>query len=101
MVLIDAQLKKLQDTEDLSYSSRAAHPDESEETQALTTGRTDEQGRQLIDEVTLARLLDECKEEQEQQSMIEMAQSERNSNLDADSLHGGSQARRHLIAFGG
>lgn len=81
----------------MSYSSRATHPDDSSEIRDLTTSRTDEKGRQLIDEVTLARLIDECKEEQEQQQMIEME----HSNQDADSLHGGSsQASRHLAAFG-
>lgn len=91
MSLIDAQLRKLQHTEDLSYSSRAAHPNESSDIQELTTSRTDEKGRQLVDEVTLARLIDECKEEQEQQQMIEMAQSEHNqSNQDVDSLLEGS-----------
>lgn len=91
MSIIDAQLKKLQESEDLSYSSRAGHQTEASDIQELTTSRTDEKGRQLVDEVTLARLIDECKEEQEQQQMIEMAQSEHNqSNHDADSLLEGS-----------
>ena len=45
MSLIDAQLRKLQDTEDLSYSSRAAHPEESDEVQDPVARRADEKGR--------------------------------------------------------
>ena len=104
MALIDVQLKKLQDTEDLSYASRAAEPSEDADgAQRPMTGRTDENGRQLVDETTLARLLDECKEEQEHRFMIEVAHSEyHGSNRDTDSLHGDSQAsHRQLAALGG
>ena len=76
MAMIEAQLKRLQDTEDLSYSSRGL-PAESSSDQIPSTpssqSRLDSKGRQLIDETTLARLLDECKQEQEQLQMIEIA----------------------------
>lgn len=57
-----------------------------------SSSRLDSKGRELIDETTLARLLDECKQEQEQLQMIEIAQSEHDSTSGrdgADSILGG------------
>ena len=56
MARIEAHLDRLQSTDDLSYSARD---------QVQESGSQDHQdGRNLIDHVTLSRLIDECREEQ-------------------------------------
>lgn len=63
MTRIEAQLSRLQNTEDLSYTDRPAN-----ELSEPSTDNTD--GKQLIDQITLARLIDECREEQEQHAIL-------------------------------
>jgi hypothetical protein len=58
MVRIEAHLTRLQSTDDLSYSAR---PDQVQE----SVSQDDQDGRKLIDQVTLYRLIDECREEQD------------------------------------
>lgn len=62
MVRIEAHLTRLQNTDDLSYSERGTQQDES----GSEFGTNNADGKQLIDQITLARLIDECREEQEQ-----------------------------------
>jgi len=58
MARIEAHLTRLQATDDLSYSARPDHAQESGSQHNQDEGK-------LIDQVTLARLIDECREEQE------------------------------------
>ena len=60
MTRIDAHLARLQNTEDLSYSEKA-----------VELSARDEDNRLLVDEATLARLIDECRDEQEHLSLME------------------------------
>jgi hypothetical protein len=54
MAMIENHLKKLQDTDDLSYSDVVKDKD-------LEIAEQIKAGKKLIDDVTLARLIDECK----------------------------------------
>lgn len=65
MATIEANLKRIQESEDLSYNVNKTEGDNAK-----------------IDEGTLARLIDECKEEQEQRSIMEAAS-------DTQSVHSG------------
>lgn len=56
MASIEANLKRIKDSEDLSYAENQ-----------------EEGGTGQIDGITLARLVDECREEQEQRSMMEIS----------------------------
>ena len=55
MAKIESNLRKLQDTDDLSYAESQNDIEQSSSSTA----------RRLIDQATLAQLLDECKEEQD------------------------------------
>lgn len=64
MTRIDAHLARLQNTEDLSYSEKA-----------VELSARDDQNRMLVDETTLLRLIDECRDEQEHLSLMEGSSS--------------------------
>ena len=60
MTKIEERLRRLQDTDDLSYSERP-----------LEEGKSDAEGKVGIDDATLAQLLDECRDEQEHLSLLD------------------------------
>ena len=60
MTRIDAHLQRLQNTEDLSYSEKS-----------IEMSARDEQDKLLVDEATLSRLIDECRDEQEHLSLMD------------------------------
>ena len=59
MVIIESTLNKLQGSDDLSYSQVATQSDQEIAAQINS-------GKKLIDQTTLERLIDECKQEQDQ-----------------------------------
>ena len=60
---IENHLRKLKNTDDLSYSTNP-------NTEAEQSTTTDEDGKKVIDQETLLRLIDECREDEERMSII-------------------------------
>ena len=85
LAAIEANLRKLQSTEDLSYSERAPADHLSEISEQTDTTK--------IDSITLARLIEESREEQDQQSLMEVAASECNS------LIGGQKSNTQIALY--
>ena len=85
MAQIDAHLRRMQDTEDLSYSDATQRGAEGHDTSVMSNVTAD--GKAVIDELTLARLVDECRDEQEQRSLMENPSSANLSHIDSRSDH--------------
>lgn len=88
MASIEANLKRIQESDDLSYSQRDGPTD----IEAST-----EDGKKL-DPSTLARLIDECREEQEQQSLLEVAIGDNQSSNTQIKLYQGSELGQMQLA---